>query len=70
MPCAPVPSLLAATTDTRHYIDLVENQYRFHGVMLASSQASSIHGTDEFVDVASYEKAIEVARQMMLLGAR
>jgi carboxypeptidase PM20D1 len=64
------PSLLAATTDTRHYIDLVENQYRFHGVMLASSQASSIHGTDEFIDVASYEKAIEVARQMVLLGAR
>jgi len=64
------PSLLAATTDTRHYIDLVDDQYRFHGVMLKSSQASSIHGTDEFIDVASYENAIEVARQMMLLGAR
>ena len=64
------PSLLAATTDTRHYIDLVDDQYRFHGVMIESSQTSSIHGTDEFIDVVSYEKAIEVARQMMLAGAR
>ena len=64
------PSLLFATTDTRHYLGLADNQYRFHGVMMASSQAKSIHGTDEYVDVDSYEKSIEVARQMMLLGAR
>lgn len=64
-----VPSLLVATTDTRHYIDLADNQYRFHGVMIATSQASSVHGTDEYVGVESYEKSIEVARQMMRLGA-
>jgi carboxypeptidase PM20D1 len=50
-----VPSILMATTDTRHYIDLVDDQYRFKGVQVASSQATSIHGTDEYVDVASYE---------------
>jgi carboxypeptidase PM20D1 len=60
--------LLAATTDTRHYIDLVDNQYRFHGIMIASSQAKSIHGTDEYIGVDSYEKSIAVARQMMELG--
>jgi carboxypeptidase PM20D1 len=65
-----VPSLLVAITDTRHYIDLTDNQYRFQGVMVDSSQASSIHGTNEYVDVQSYENAIEVARQMMKLGAR
>ena len=64
------PSLLTATTDTRHYVDLVDNQYRFHGVLMASSQASSIHGTNEYVDVQSYEKSIAIARQMMELGAR
>ena len=62
------PSLLTATTDTRHYIDLVDNQYRFHGIMIASSQAKSIHGTDEYIGVDSYEKSIAVARQMMELG--
>jgi carboxypeptidase PM20D1 len=65
-----VPSLLTATTDTRHYIELVDNQYRFHGVEMVTRQATSIHGTDEYIEVQSYLKSIEVARQMLLLGAR
>lgn len=65
-----VPSLLAATTDTRHYIDLARNQYRFHGVIMATGQVKSIHGTDEFIDVDSYEKSIAVAREMMTIGSR
>ena len=65
-----VPSLLAATTDTRHYIDLADNQYRFHGVIMATRQVKSIHGTDEYIDVDSYEKSIAVARQMMTIGSR
>ena len=36
-----VPSLLVATTDTRHYIDLADNQYRFHGVMIATGLVAS-----------------------------
>lgn len=31
-----VPSLLVATTDTRHYIDLTDDQYRFQGIRVAS----------------------------------
>jgi carboxypeptidase PM20D1 len=65
-----VPSMLMAVTDTRHYIDLVDNQYRFHGVRMATSQATSIHGTDEYVDVDSYEKSIEIARLMIELAAQ
>ena len=65
-----VPSLLTATTDTRHYIHLADNQYRFQGVAMATSQATSIHGTDEYIGVQSYLKSIEIARQMLLLGAR
>ena len=65
-----VPSLLAATTDTRHYIDLADNQYRFHGVIMATRQVKSIHGTDEYIDVDSYEKSIAVALQMMTIGSR
>ena len=64
------PSLLTATTDTRHYIGLSDNQYRFHGVMMSASQASSIHGTNEFIDVRSYEKSILIAREMLRRGAR
>ncbi len=65
-----VPSLLVATTDTRHYIDVSDNQYRFQGMMIESSQAGSIHGTNEYLGVHSYENSIEVARQMMQRGAR
>ncbi len=65
-----VPSLLVATTDTRHYIDLADDQYRFHGMLVSLSQAASVHGTNEYIDISSYENTIEVARQMMILGAR
>jgi carboxypeptidase PM20D1 len=65
-----VPSLMPATTDTRHYVDLADNQYRFHGVQMQSSQVTSIHGTDEYVDIESYERSIEVARSMIELAAQ
>jgi carboxypeptidase PM20D1 len=65
-----VPSLLVASTDTRHYIDLADNQYRFQGMMIEASQGNSVHGTNEYIGVPSYEKSIEVARQMMKLGSR
>jgi len=63
------PSLLTATTDTRHYIDLAEHQYRFHGVDMVSAQANSIHGTDEYVEAESYLRSVEVARLMISRGA-
>jgi len=65
-----VPSLLVDVTDTRHYTDVVDNQYRFHGIMIASDQATSIHGTNEYVEVDSYEKSIEIARRMIELGGQ
>jgi carboxypeptidase PM20D1 len=65
-----VPSLLVATTDSHHYIDLADNQYRFQGMMIEASQGNSVHGTNEYIGVPSYEKSIEVARQMMKIGSR
>ena len=65
-----VPSLLVATTDTRHYIDLADDQYRFHGMLLESSQASSVHGSDEYIAIDSYLNTIAIARHAMRLGAR
>ena len=59
-----------ATTDTRHYIELAKNQYRFHGVKMHTSQASSIHGTNEYVGVESYEKSIAIAESMLRLAGK
>ena len=64
-----VPSLLVATTDTRHYIELTDNQYRFHGNSMSMEQGASIHGTNEFIDIDGYERSIAVARRMMQLGS-
>ena len=64
------PSLLTATTDTRHYVGLADHLYRFHGVIIASRQASSVHGTDEYVAVESFERSIAVAREMLRLGSQ
>ncbi len=64
-----IPSLLAATTDTRHYIDLADDQYRFHGVLIDTSQASSVHGTDEYVSVDAFNRSIGIAREMLRRGS-
>lgn len=63
------PSMLTATTDTRHYVTLADNLYRFHGMLMSLSQASSIHGTDEYIEVDSYQKTIAIAEQMLRLGS-
>ena len=65
-----VPSLLVATTDTRHYTEVTDNLYRFHGILVASKQGKSIHGTDEYITQDSYLKSIEVARHMLQLAAQ
>jgi carboxypeptidase PM20D1 len=65
-----VPSLLVATTDTRHYIDLADDQYRFHGMIIEAGQASSVHGTNEYIGVESYRKVIDIATEMIRRGTR
>ena len=65
-----VPSLLTATTDTRHYINLTDNQYRFHGILVETLQAKSAHGTNEYIEVQSYVNSIAIARKMLELAAQ
>ncbi|MFT7049386.1 MAG: carboxypeptidase PM20D1 [Halioglobus sp.] len=64
-----VPSLLFAATDSRHYIDLVDNIYRYYGVIMEPSQTKSIHGTNEFVSVDSFDKSIEIAKEIIRRGS-
>ena len=65
-----VPSMLMATTDTRHYTELATDQYRFHGAEMDYTQTSSIHGTDEWVSIEGFHKSIDVAVGMMRYGAQ
>ena len=63
------PSLLTATTDTRHYIDLAKDQYRFHGSLIRMNQAASVHGTNEYIEIDSFRKTVQVAINMLKYGA-
>lgn len=65
-----VPSLLVATTDTRHYKALAGNQYRFHGMHVPIEHVSGIHGTDEQITVKSLENAVRIAQHIIRNGAR
>ena len=60
-----IPSLLQATTDTRHYVNLAKDQYRFHGNSVTTEQARSVHGTNEYISRDSFNNAISVARGMV-----
>ncbi len=64
-----VPTLLVATTDTRHYIDVADDIYRFHGAMIPMSATTGIHGTNEQIGVDSFERAVEIAVRMIRKGA-
>jgi carboxypeptidase PM20D1 len=65
-----VPSLLSGATDVRHYVDLADNHYRFHGVATQMADMSGVHGTDEKVGVESFENAIDIAVEMIRLGSQ
>ena len=64
-----VPSLLGATTDTRHYIDLADDQYRFHGMLVPVSDVGGLHGTNERISVESFENTVRIAEQVIRKGA-
>ncbi len=63
-----VPSLLMATTDTRHYIDLAADQYRFHGMLIPTEHTAAIHGSNERIAVESFENTVRIAVLMMRNG--
>lgn len=65
-----VPSLLVATTDTRHYGKLADNQYRFHGMRLPMEHVGGIHGTDEQISVDSFLNTVRIAQTFIREGSR
>ena len=65
-----LPYLLPATTDTRHYADLADNHYRFHGMLISTAQTSQIHGTNEQISVGSFEVTVDIAQSMLQLAGQ
>lgn len=60
-----VPGLLFGATDTRHYADLVDDTYRFLGVMVTRAQIPGVHGTDERIGVESLANAVRLLANVL-----
>jgi len=53
------PGLVIAATDSRHYLPLCKNIYRFMSVQLSREEIKGIHGIDERIEIKDYQKAIQ-----------
>jgi carboxypeptidase PM20D1 len=55
---APIPFIMTACTDSRHYQNLVEGIFRFSPMRLSPEDMSSIHGHDERISLENFFLAI------------
>jgi carboxypeptidase PM20D1 len=63
------PGLVLAGTDTRHYLDIAENGYRFIPWRVRPEDIARVHGTDERIGVANYADVIRYYGQLIRNGA-
>lgn len=63
------PYLVVVVTDARFYQELTDNVFRFMPVTLGAPDVARMHGTNERVAVADYERAIRVYRQIIVDAA-
>jgi carboxypeptidase PM20D1 len=59
------PSLLVATTDSRHYAKLTRNVFRFLPITLGPDDARRFHGIDERISLDDYERCVRFYVQFM-----
>ena len=70
LPDAPVaPGLVLAGTDSRHYSDVAENVYRFQPILLSNEDIEGLHGVNEHISIANYERMIRFYVGLMEAGA-
>ena len=59
------PGLLVGTTDTRHYLDMAENSFRFLPLRIKPDDIKRFHGTDERISISNYEEIIRFYVQLL-----
>lgn len=62
----PVPYLVLATTDARHFHRRWPNVYRFAPLRMSRSQRAGIHGVDECVTVDALDRGVRFHRALLL----
>ncbi len=53
------PGLLGAGTDSKHFIGVAENVYRFYPTRLNPENATGFHGNNEFCTVSNYKEVVQ-----------
>jgi len=53
------PSIFVAASDTRHFVELTDNIYRFRPIRARPDDRGRIHGTDERVGVDNYLEMVQ-----------
>lgn len=70
LPDAPVaPALVLAGTDARHYADVAQNVYRYQPILLTNADLTLVHGIDERISIANFERTIRFYIGLMEAGA-
>jgi carboxypeptidase PM20D1 len=60
-----VPGLMVAATDSRNYLDVTDNIFRFSPVRATAEDLSRFHGTNERLSVANYADMIRFYRRLL-----
>ena len=60
-----VPGLMVAATDSRNYLDVTDNIFRFSPVRAMADDLKRFHGTNERLSVANYADMIRFYRRLV-----
>lgn len=67
---AVAPMLVLGATDSRHYVGVAENVYRFAPFVAAQDELARIHGTGERMSVENMGRLARFYAQLMATGGR
>ncbi len=59
------PGLVIAATDTKHYVDMSDDSYRFLPLRLGAEDLKRIHGSDERITLDNYAEIIRFYLQLI-----
>ncbi len=64
-PLIVAPFLVIATTDSRHFIELSENVYRFIPIVLKQGDLNRVHGVNERISINNYQQIVKFYYQLI-----
>ena len=59
------PTLVLGGTDSKHYAPIADNSYRFTPMTLGREDLTRIHGLNERLPAADYERVVEFYRALL-----